>query len=945
MRLYALLALALLGACAEPERPALFVPDDLSVSLWAESPMFYNPTNIDVDARGRIWVTEAVNYRNFNNDSLHVLHHGQGDRVVILEDPDGDGKAESSKVFVQDKDLVSPLGIAVLGNKVFVSCSPNLIVYTDDNGDDVPDHKEIFLTGFGGKDHDHSLHAVVAGPDGNLYFNTGNAGPHTVTDHSGWTLRSGSVYTGGTPYNLENSGNRRSDDGRVWVGGLALRIGSNGSGLKVLAHNFRNNYELTVDSHGNLWQNDNDDQVIACRTTWLMEGANAGYFSSDGTRYWQADQRPWQSIFAAHWHQDDPGVWPAGDNTGAGSPTGIVRYESDALGEKYAGMLLSAEAGRNVIFSYHPQVSGAGYELGTRSNLISSLAEDNTNYLWNDSAQNAVSSHWFRPSDVAIGTEGAIYVADWYDPVVGGHQMKDSIGYGRIYRITSKSDKLIRPKVDFTTTAGLVGALENPAINVRNYAQQLIVAEGSKAIAPVSALLKSGNSFVRSRAIWTLAAIGGEGTALVRQQLSDANPETRLVSLRALRANQVDLSREIQSLAADGSALVRRELTLLLPELQEAAARTLWLTLAKQYDGKDRWYLEALGVYGETHPGLYDDLLKQFDGANPVEWSDALTGLVWRLHPSAAVDALEQRSTSASLSRETRTQSLTALAFINDRNAVQAMLRLSQSNDSATAAQAKYWLAFRQGNNWSALADWSKTGLNLAHERQVNEMTMRVRMLTDEKQSIYERRWVARSVAQDPIGGQMLMALVADNKLPAGLRETVQSVIFKNPDATVRIQATNYFNQPTDKSTLSIRRISQIHGNGSTGKILFENNCQSCHRVGTTGNTVGPDLSNIAAKFDKAQLLDAIINPSGAVVFGYEAWLLTTESGESLYGFIVADGQTVTIKDLTGKTTSVAANKIVKREKQSGSPMPAAGALHLTEQQLADLVAFLGGKR
>ena len=99
-----------------------------------------------------------------------------------------------------------------------------------------------------------------------------------------------------------------------------------------LAHNFRNAYELAIDSFGDLWQNDNDDQVMTCRMTWLMEGANAGYFSNDGTRFWQADRRPGQDTFTAHWHQDDPGVQPAGDNTGAGAPAGVVRYESDALG-------------------------------------------------------------------------------------------------------------------------------------------------------------------------------------------------------------------------------------------------------------------------------------------------------------------------------------------------------------------------------------------------------------------------------------------------------------------------------------------------------------------------------------------------------------------------------------------------------------------------------------
>src|SRR5215210_3145259 len=69
----------------------LHLPDDLEASLWAESPMLYNPTNMDVDSKGRIWITEAVNYRNYNNDSAKFLHHPHGDRIMILEDTNQDG--------------------------------------------------------------------------------------------------------------------------------------------------------------------------------------------------------------------------------------------------------------------------------------------------------------------------------------------------------------------------------------------------------------------------------------------------------------------------------------------------------------------------------------------------------------------------------------------------------------------------------------------------------------------------------------------------------------------------------------------------------------------------------------------------------------------------------------------------------------------------------------
>ena len=143
--IFIVLTVSCTSSTDQKNKVGLILPDDLEATLWAESPMFYNPTNMDVDIKGRIWITEAVNYRNFNNDSTKFLHHSKGDRVMILEDTDQDGKADTSKVFVEDKDLVSPLGIAVIGNKVIVSCSPNLIVYTDENGDDKPDKKEICL--------------------------------------------------------------------------------------------------------------------------------------------------------------------------------------------------------------------------------------------------------------------------------------------------------------------------------------------------------------------------------------------------------------------------------------------------------------------------------------------------------------------------------------------------------------------------------------------------------------------------------------------------------------------------------------------------------------------------------------------------------------------------------------------------------------------------------
>ena len=201
---------------------------------------------------------KCKNYRNWNGS------RPEGDRILVLEDTDGDGQADKQTVFYQGRDIDSAHGVCVLGNRVIVSAGDKVQVFYDDNGDLKSDRKETLFSGIGGTQHDHGIHAFVFGPDGKLYFNFGNAGKR-IKDKDGKPL-------------IDAAGNEINNGRKPYQEGMIFRCNPDGSEIETLAWNFRNNWEVTVDSFGTLWQSDNDDDGNrGVRINYVMEFGNYGY--------------------------------------------------------------------------------------------------------------------------------------------------------------------------------------------------------------------------------------------------------------------------------------------------------------------------------------------------------------------------------------------------------------------------------------------------------------------------------------------------------------------------------------------------------------------------------------------------------------------------------------------------------------------------------------------
>jgi putative membrane-bound dehydrogenase-like protein len=641
----------------------------LEVGLFACEPMLVNPADIDVDAQGRVWVCEGANYRS-TFQKWGILREG-GDRIMILEDSKHTGVADKQTVFYQDLTVNTALGICVLGNKVIISSSPHVFVFTDTDGDGKADKRELLFEDTSKGDHDHCVHAFVFGPDGKLYFNFGNE-VRELRRPKGGTMAlplHGPVPQHESETAVDLAGNAVKGQGKPYRQGMVFRCNLDGSELETLGWNFRNNYEVAVDSFGTLWQSDNDDDGNrGVRINYVMEFGNYGYTDEITGAGWVQGWKKAQEMGAKeeerpiyHWHLYDPGVVPNLLQTGNGSPTGIAVYEGHLLPDPFRNQVIHCDAGPRVVRAYPVTASGAGYTAGDVNILTTA-------------------DSWYRPSDVCVGPDGALYIADWHDAGVGGHNMADRVletMTGRIYRVAPKGNRPSIPKLDVKSAAGAVTALQSPNMATRYLAWTALHDMQAKAEKPLAKLWKDTDPRMRARALQLLARIKGKEQEYVSAALADRDADIRITGLRIARSLKQDVIPAVRSLASDPSAQVRRECAIALRHSPSPEAPQLWAALAKQHDGKDRWYLEALGIGMD---GQADKFFGAWLSQVGEQWNTpAGRDIVWRSRSSKAPALLAKIITDKSTSAKEKEHFLRALDFIQGPEKDAALVEISTS--------------------------------------------------------------------------------------------------------------------------------------------------------------------------------------------------------------------------------------------------------------------------
>lgn len=964
----------------EEERQGFHLPPGFEIQLVAAEPFVRKPINMNFDDRGRLWVTESIEY-----PFAAAKEARHRDTVRILHTTKGEGQADEVTTFADGLNI--PIGVLPLSKGAIVYSIPNIDRLTDSHGGDRADQREVLMGSVGHKDTHGMTGEFTWGYDGWVYACHGYYNTSTITakDGSKITMQSGNTY----------------------------RFKPDGSHIEQWTWGQVNPFGLSFDPLGNLFSCD-------CHTRPAMLLLRGGHYDMFGKPH---DGLGYAPEIMTHDH-------------GSTAIAGITYYAADHFPPEYRDTLFIGNVVTNRI--NHDRLERHGSTL---------LAIQQPDFLVSDDP-------WFRPVDIKLGPDGALYVADFYNRIIGhyevplNHPGRDR-ERGRIWRIVYRGadgkGKAVQPRADWgkASVEELVQDLGHPNLVIRmKAANQLVERGGEAGVAAVQKILSGqASAFQRRHGLWVLERVGKLDDRLLTELAKDKDSGVRVHGMRVL-ADRRELPEALRLLVVehlkDPDAFVQRaaaealsthpsaaNLRPLLEQRHTVAAddthllHMVRMALRNQLLPKENWDKLPLPGWSERDaravadiaPGVHSPeaagfLLQQLqqlpfpreqqlryvqhvarygqaaqaEGLLDYARGDRAASL---MHQVALFKTIQQgiQARGAPLSADGRAWGERLTRFLltsqEDQEVVTGIelgssLKMERVGDicaalvadkqfsevQRTAAMAALvtidpkkhvtLLARVLGDPSEPLAfrDRAANYLGKINQAEAQEELAKNLVVAPERLAVT----IAVGLAASKPGVEKLLDTVATGKAsPRLLQERQVEVLLNGPNGNLFKDKVAQLTRDLPTADMRVKELLTKHRDGflaaksdaGLGVKIFEKHCAICHQLANKGAKIGPQLDGVGIRGIE-RLLEDILDPNRNVDQAFRSTVLNLKSGQSVTGLMLREeGQTLVLGDKEGKEVRVAKDAVEERLVSPVSPMPANFVDQIAEPDLYHLLAFL----
>ena len=929
--------------------------EGVKANAWAGEPMVTQPIAFCWDDRGRLWVAEN---RDYESRGSGFSNFGDS-RIVILEDTDRDGDADSRKVFLEG--IPFPSAIAVGFDGLFLGAPPNLLFVPDKDGDDVADKEniEVLLTGWGIRDRHETINSFHWGPDGWLYGLEGFATPSKIRKPIG----KGKIYKPKEPFPED-----LLDAEGVDINGGVWRYHPTKKRFEAVAHGFSNPWGIDYDSKGQLF-------ITACVIPHLFHVVPGGIYHRQGGQHFNPYVYSDLTTIVDHRHRSAHG--------------GARIYQSDAFAKIHQGRLFMANIHEHAVLSDVLEPKGSGF-----------VAHHGDDFLMANNAQ------WIGFS-MEVGPSGDMFVLDWHDADICGKEVLNK-ETGRIFRISPAKSlaenwegryadlkKMTDEQLAALQTSNSDWHARRARVILQHRATKGKLSENS--VAQLRKLFDGKNQDHRLRAMWTLRITNNFSESELQAALSDKDEYVRAWAIQMLcedmSASEKSKDILVKMSFHEPSAVVRLYLAAALQRLDE---KSRWLVteglISQANDVDDHnipkmiWYGmeglvaqspdKAIAMAGASKLPLMAEftsrrlvdanaltLLVTELGKKPVQLPALLKGMLAGLEGRSDVKApanwedvytkLKSEKTVAPLAQE-------IAQLFGDTEAEQKFLSILKNQSSPVEARgaALKSLSAKQSPDLLPIIP------TLLTQRSLRVDAIRAmaaynhepfgKLLVDgfDKFSAQEQKEALQTLASRTVYGRLLTQAIKDGRIKKGEVPAYVARQLRRVVGNGFVEVWGPIDQIAGDKSLAYKRYQYLLkepalavGSLGNGLALFKRHCGACHTLYKEGGTLGPDLTG-SNRSNVDYLLSNLIEPSSEIQADYRMVVITSRDGRTYSGNVIAENDRQLTLRVVGQDQLVL-NKsdIQSRETGTTSLMPEGLLQTLTDKEVVDLIGYLRNSR